>query len=521
VLRAGDPETFRVEIVMNIHDPVLSVCMIVKNEGHQLAGALENFRKFADEIVVVDTGSTDDTREIALRYTDCVFDFPWCDDFSAARNHSIANASGDYVLWMDADDRVEPEMVERIVKLKTVLDGQNAFYFVLEDMQASGLSSSFFQLRCVPRRDDVRFFGRIHEQLMIEGFFPLTVDIVVRHHGYLHKGVHHGKLERNLALLEKERQDGRDDTFIHYYLSLTSESLGRHEDAIAHMQRALAAVQRQTRESQGRYSRQMNMNAMRDVHFHLARFFRRVNDNRAALRHVTMAQALAGEDARSLFNLGLLFQECGDPRKAIHCFERSREAKPIMSLFPAAPLPSLETLLAHIAFCHLRLREHDAAMVRLRQAEEVSSKPGEVWELLAFIALNAGEWSIALQAYESALYSGEISGAGYFFLGSLYQQRRLLGKAMNAFQRALDKDPAHVRAKLALAQVLLELGRADEARMHVDELLTEGVEEAEIFAAHQPGSAEKASLGEGRLPWTGLVEMAPEKPRGVDGQALA
>jgi len=494
--------------------------MIVKNEAHQLAGALENFRNFADEIVVVDTGSSDDTREIALRYTDRVFDFPWCDDFSAARNHSFAQAGGDYVLWMDADDRVEPEMVERIVQLKTVLDGRNAFYFVLEDLEASGPSCSFFQLRCVPRRDDVRFFGRIHEQMNIDGLFPLTVDIVIRHHGYLHKGVHHGKLERNLALLEKERQDGRDDTFIHYYLSLTSESLGRFEDAIEHMQRALASAQTQTRQSPGPYSRQMNMNAMMDVHFHLARFYRRANRDRAALRHVTMAQALAGEDARSLFNLGLLFQECREPRKAIHCFERSMEAKPVMSLFPSAPLPSREKLLAHIAFSHLRLKEHDAAMARLRQAEGIVSKPSEVWELLAFIALNAGEWTIALQAYESALYSGEISGAGYYFLGSLYQQRKLLGKATNAYQKALDKDPTHVKAKLALAQVFLEVGRTDEARTYVEELLKEGVKEAEIFAALQPNSAGQASTGEGRL-WSGLVEMAIENRRGVDGRTLA
>ncbi|MHC1745255.1 MAG: glycosyltransferase [Syntrophobacteraceae bacterium] len=467
---------------MNHDTATLSVCMIVKNEAHQLAGALENFHGFADEIVVVDTGSSDDTRQIAAQHTDRLFEFPWCDDFSAARNHSFDRATGDYVLWMDADDRVEPEMAERIQQLKTTFDGRNAFYFVLEDLEASGPSCSFFQLRCVPRRNNIRFTGRIHEQLNLEGLFPLTVDIVVRHHGYLHKGIHQGKLERNLDLLKKERAEGRDDTFIHYYLSLTSESLGLHEEAVEHMRRALDRIQVQTRLSPGPYAKQMNMSAMMDVHFHLARFYRRDNRERDALRHVTMAQALAGEDARALFNLGLLFQECGQPRKAIHCFERAMESKPVRSMFPSAPLPSREKFLAHIAFAHLRLKEHDAAMARILQAQQLVAKPGEIWELLAFIALNASEWTIALQAYESAFYAGEISGTGCYFLGHLYQQRGLLGKAMEAYQTALDKNPTHHATRLAIVQILTRTGRKAEAQQYMGGLPKDAQEEAEIFA---------------------------------------
>lgn len=95
--------------------------MIVKNEEAVLARCLDCVKNVADEIVVVDTGSTDRTKEIAARYTDKVCDFEWCDDFSAARNFSFSFATGDYIMWLDADDVIEPEDQERIKLLKQSL----------------------------------------------------------------------------------------------------------------------------------------------------------------------------------------------------------------------------------------------------------------------------------------------------------------------------------------------------------------------------------------------------------------
>lgn len=82
----------------------VSLCMIVKNEEDVLARCLESVEDLVDETVIVDTGSTDRTREIAARFTNRIFDFPWRDDFAAARNESFAHASMDYCLWLDADD---------------------------------------------------------------------------------------------------------------------------------------------------------------------------------------------------------------------------------------------------------------------------------------------------------------------------------------------------------------------------------------------------------------------------------
>ena len=90
------------------HMSTLSLCMIVKDEEPVLERCLESVRGLFDEIVVIDTGSVDRTREIALSFGAFVYDFPWRDDFSAARNFSFSKATGNYLFWMDADDVLPP-----------------------------------------------------------------------------------------------------------------------------------------------------------------------------------------------------------------------------------------------------------------------------------------------------------------------------------------------------------------------------------------------------------------------------
>ena len=94
----------------------VSLCMIVKNEEAVLARCLESIKDAVDEIIIVDTGSTDHTKEIAEKYTDLVYDFPWINDFSAARNFSFSKASKDYIMWLDADDVVTEENQKKIIE---------------------------------------------------------------------------------------------------------------------------------------------------------------------------------------------------------------------------------------------------------------------------------------------------------------------------------------------------------------------------------------------------------------------
>ena len=99
----------------------ISVCMIVKNEEKNLAGCLECLTSIADEIIVVDTGSADKTKEIAKQYTDKVYDFVWVDDFSAARNFAFSKATMDYIYSADADERLDADNQAKFLQLKEML----------------------------------------------------------------------------------------------------------------------------------------------------------------------------------------------------------------------------------------------------------------------------------------------------------------------------------------------------------------------------------------------------------------
>ena len=99
----------------------LSLCMIVKNESKVLARCLDSIADLMDEIIIVDTGSTDNTKEIARKYTDKIYDFEWMYDFSAARNFAFSKATKEYIYTADADEVIDEKNREKFRMLKQVL----------------------------------------------------------------------------------------------------------------------------------------------------------------------------------------------------------------------------------------------------------------------------------------------------------------------------------------------------------------------------------------------------------------
>ena len=139
--------------------------------------------KFADEIIIVDTGSDDKTKKIAQGYTDKIYDFPWRDDFSAARNYALDQGSGDYLMWLDADDVVPEESIRRIRALKEKLppdtDVVMTPYAVEFDEQGKAVFS-YYRERIVKNRRNLRFKGKVHEAIPISGKI-FYADIPVEH----------------------------------------------------------------------------------------------------------------------------------------------------------------------------------------------------------------------------------------------------------------------------------------------------------------------------------------------------
>jgi GT2 family glycosyltransferase/tetratricopeptide (TPR) repeat protein len=233
-------------IVTNGPQPKVSLCMIVKNEEERLGACLESAADLFDEIIIVDTGSADRTKEVAARFGTRVFDFPWIDNFGAARNECLRHATGRWIIWLDGDDRLDAENRERLrrvldrlgdemaaysMKVRSVLDPGNSTYRLLD------------QVRIFPHHPQVRWDYRIHEQtlpavLRLGGHVRWT-DVVVDHVGYQQVGARRSKLERNLRLLEMDKADRPDDPFTLFNLGWTLLDLGRTEEGLPCLQRAL------------------------------------------------------------------------------------------------------------------------------------------------------------------------------------------------------------------------------------------------------------------------------------------
>lgn len=182
----------------------ISLCMIVKNEEDTLKRCLESIKNAVDEIVIVDTGSSDRTKEIANSYTNKVYDFIWCDDFSKARNFAFSKATMDYYMWLDADDVVTEENIEKIKKLKEKNDGADVYmlkYAVSFD-ENNNITFWYYRERILKKCNETLWEGKVHEAITPFGNIEY-LDITIEHRKiYVKDSI------RNLKIYENMEKNG-------------------------------------------------------------------------------------------------------------------------------------------------------------------------------------------------------------------------------------------------------------------------------------------------------------------------
>ncbi|MEA4965042.1 MAG: glycosyltransferase family 2 protein [Oscillospiraceae bacterium] len=178
----------------------ISLCMIVKNEELCLGNCLSSVRDIVDEIVVVDTGSEDATKAIALQYTDKVYDFPWTDDFSSARNYSFEQATKEYILWLDADDIIRPGDQVMLKQLKDSLDScvdcVLLKYNTGFDLYGN-ITFSYYRERLVKRERHFQWKEPVHEYLEVFG------NIISSEVSVTHTKTQRTHSDRNLVIYER------------------------------------------------------------------------------------------------------------------------------------------------------------------------------------------------------------------------------------------------------------------------------------------------------------------------------
>ena len=340
----------------------VSLTMIVRDEEKNLPHCSESVRGVFDEIVVVDTGSVDRTREIAREYGAKVFEFAWIDDFAAARNAALEHATGDYAFWLDADDVIEPGQREKLIALleglepgemparteprppggemparteprppgepeslalagcrlgrSLALPSRGPAAYVVRcacdpGADGSGGETVVDHIRLFPLRPDVRWTYRVHEQILPAlrraGIPVRWTDLVVRHTGYADVALRARKLERDARILREELEDRPDEPFILFNLGAIAIERKDWTGALGYLRRSL-------RRSAPSDSITRKLFAL------IARAHQMLGDSAAALRVCAEGLALDPEDAELWFRKAVVHRHRGESAEAEACW---------------------------------------------------------------------------------------------------------------------------------------------------------------------------------------------------------
>lgn len=183
----------------------ITVCMIVKNEENTLETCLESIKSIVDEIVIVDTGSSDKTKEIANKYTEKIYDYKWSDDFSEARNFSFKKATKDYILWMDADEFIDEDNISKLIKLKENLNDNIdciSFQTYVSVDESNNPKIVCRRNRLVKRIKNFKWVGFVHEYIKVDGSI-YDSDIYI-----IHNKTRYVK-DRNLNIYKANLEKGK------------------------------------------------------------------------------------------------------------------------------------------------------------------------------------------------------------------------------------------------------------------------------------------------------------------------
>lgn len=307
----------------------VSVCIITKNEAENLEKCLAALSPYPFELVVVDTGSTDNSKEVAARYTDRLYDFTWINDFAAARNFAAGCASHDFILPIDTDEIVisldwkelqgameqHPTSVGHVKRLD---------YYETEN----GLQCLHVMIERLYNRNHYHFEEPIHEQLRPLSGISYTyyeTSVVIDHSGYLgSKEQLCQKAERNLELLEKELTKNPDNPYLYFQTAQSYMLMRDHETACSYMREALLRNPPPGHD----YTRELVCN-----YGNLLIDFNRPQEALSLLSYYEHY----GDNMDYLCMIGLVLMHVGQPLKALPEFVKAITAPSRDSIDPRSP----------------------------------------------------------------------------------------------------------------------------------------------------------------------------------------
>lgn len=377
----------------------LSACLIVKNEATLLSRCLESISSFVDEIIVVDTGSTDNTVEIAHRYGAQIYHFVWTDDFSAARNESLRHARGEWILYIDADEVID---AVNAAKIREIINRKDIMAVTIRQcipQPADNIATAFYSEYCRLFRfhPDIRFEGVVHEQILpaIErlGGRILRTDIVLHHWAYAaNDEKKQRRAERNLRYLLDELKKMKGDPFIHFNLGMTYKELGQRDAAVRFFHCALE-------KDDGLIKREL----MAYTHLNLSKLYLESGDGVRAAHHARMVATLDTANPLSAYILATLAVTNKQYNEAIFYLETTiKIAKGVAGAYPNVEI-NLSRIYLELGSCRSAVGDYLGAELDFSRAIEFNSSTALPYLLRGNCCFMCGDRERAREMFVRAL----------------------------------------------------------------------------------------------------------------------
>ncbi|OAA83176.1 glycosyltransferase [Clostridium ljungdahlii] len=221
----------------------ITACLITKNEEKNIKRCIDSFKEVVDQIIVVDTGSTDNTISIAKEYGAEIYNYVWKDDFSQPRNLALSRAKGDWIIFLDADEYFYGDTSKNILKIIKGIDNSKNIIGIycprINIDTVKNIKVTDYMVRIFRNKESMRYLGRIHENVYDNGkkidcFTVDKKDITIYHTGYSSE-ILKSKYERNLFLLQKDVDEGKETAQTYFYFGDCYFSLENYELAIKYM----------------------------------------------------------------------------------------------------------------------------------------------------------------------------------------------------------------------------------------------------------------------------------------------
>lgn len=441
---------------------LISVCMIVKNEGNNLGNCLQLVNDFADELIVVDTGSEDNTKAIAQRYGARLFHFQWIDDFAAARNESLRHARGKWIIWLDADDRIYPDQHPKILRLAQGTPDK-AYHFKL--MNDGFEKSQCMQLRMFPNRDEIRFERPVHEQAATSiarlGLSIENSNVVLFHTGYSNPEIVTKKKEKYVRMMSKWLEEHPEDCAIRYQYALALHTLNQDQQANEEFKFLLDRFPENAKNTDpiyyytaillGRTYIQLDQYEEALTAFQVAQGI----DNNLAFLRISVAEALVHLERYEQAVSHLV--EIVDPQQEV-------------SFFPIDYQILQHGRLVLLGKCKLESGDHESAKSDFENAIHLFPQKPDGYKYLAEYQLKTGNYKEAVQHYSFAKDRDPSNFYYDFKIGEMYLTFGWLKKSKYYFHLSLEKAKNHPVVLFHLAKIEQGSGKYEPSLSYFNKL---------------------------------------------------